>query len=449
MQIGYACGYTTAFMGKSILYREVECRSQGREHCRIVGKPASEWKHAEEDLKYLQFGKIETLHVPGQPAAAPPEPAPKVGNGGGPAIPPAIPKPGRGKIVGASTGYVVARHKLERVAATKATVLFSGETGVGKERFARLLHDLSPRRAKPFIAMNCAAIPYDLVESELFGVVKGAYTGAIQDRPGRFERADGGTLFLDEIGALPYAAQAKLLRALQEKEIERLGGVTVHKVDVRIAAATNVDLEVEMRAGRFRADLYHRLNVFPIVLPSLKERRDDIPLLLEHFLQIFCAEHNKLVTGFTGQAMDVLLSYDYPGNIRELENLVERAVILVDDGCPIDRYHLLESGHMLRDLVVRLSREGRMTQAARGDGANGATRANGGEMAPCDSLSQSILESGVSFPSLEQTLLKAAVSRAGGNLSEAARAMGISRAQLAYRLEKRVVNGLGGGKNAN
>ena len=260
---------------------------------------------------------------------------------------------GAGKrAVGTSSGYVSAVHLVERVAPTVATVLFLGETGVGKEVFARMLHEASPRRDKPFVAVNCAAIPETLIEAELFGVERGAYTGAATSRPGRFERAHGGTLFLDEVGTLSPTAQGKLLRTLQEGEIERVGSTATRRVDVRIVAATNVPLHEAVRDGRFRGDLYFRLNVFPIQLPPLRERRDDIPLLMHHFLRRFCSRHGRSATGFTERAVTRLMSYDFPGNIRELENMIERAVILAADGSPIDLAHIFSPNCGPRRLIL-------------------------------------------------------------------------------------------------
>lgn len=216
---------------------------------------------------------------------------------------------------------------VEQVAPTVATVLLTGETGTGKEVFARAIHDASPRREMPLVKVNCAALPANLIESELFGHEKGAFTGALQRRIGKFEQADGGTLFLDEVGELPMELQAKLLRAIQEKEIERLGGNETIRVDVRIIAATNRVLEEEVAQGRFREDLYYRLHVFPIRLPALRDRKEDIPALLQHFAVRAAARYGKVVKGISERSLPALVNYGWPGNIRELENLVERAVI--------------------------------------------------------------------------------------------------------------------------
>ena len=215
-----------------------------------------------------------------------------------------------------------------RVAGSSSTVLITGESGTGKELIARLIHEKSQRKNGPFIAVNLAAIPESLIESELFGYEKGAFTGADREKPGLTERAHGGTLFLDEIGELPLPLQVKLLRVIEEKEIQRLGGLRPKKVDFRLLTATNRDLEEMVKAGTFRDDLFYRINVIHIHIPSLRERKEDIPYLLEHFLRIYSAREAKKIKGFTREAYELLLRYHYPGNVRELENIVERAVVL-------------------------------------------------------------------------------------------------------------------------
>ncbi|MCQ9378265.1 sigma-54-dependent Fis family transcriptional regulator [Methyloversatilis sp. XJ19-49] len=231
-------------------------------------------------------------------------------------------------IVGQSPRLNEVLARIDQVAGTSATVLILGESGVGKESLARALHDRSDRRDKPFIKLNCAAIPSNLVESELFGHEKGAFTGAATRRLGRFELADGGTLFLDEIGELPPDTQAKLLRVLQEHEFERVGGQTTVKVDVRIVVATHRDLKAMVKDGSFRADLYYRINVFPVELPPLRQRREDIPALVAHFLKKFSTDHGKAIDGVSARALERLQAYDWPGNIRELQNVIERATIV-------------------------------------------------------------------------------------------------------------------------
>jgi formate hydrogenlyase transcriptional activator len=217
---------------------------------------------------------------------------------------------------------------VETVATTDSTVLIYGETGTGKELIARAIHDLGPRRSKPFVKLNCAAIPTGLLESELFGHEKGAFTGAIAERIGRFEVANGGTIFLDEIGEIPLELQTKLLRVLQEREFERLGSSRTLRTDARLIAATNRDLEAMVSEQKFRSDLFFRLNVFPVHVPSLRERQGDIPLLVRHFTQQFSKRMNKVIESIPSAAMDALCRYHWPGNVRELQNIIERAVII-------------------------------------------------------------------------------------------------------------------------
>ena len=327
-------------------------------------------------------------------------------------------------LVGVSAQFNAACHMLNRVADTDATVLFLGESGVGKERFAQALHAIGRRRDGPFVAVNCAAIPEDLMESELFGTERGAYTGAAEARPGRFERAHGGTLFLDEIGTLSMAAQAKLLRALQEGEIERLGDSRTRKVDVRVIAATNVDLRAEVRRKRFREDLFYRLNVFPVRLAPLRERREDIPHLIAYFLNKYSGRHGRVPSGFTEKALQALMAYEWPGNIRELENLIERGVILAPEGEAVDVCHLFNAGETVTSIVLELTRAG--TLAARGH-----------EEPPApEPIEDRILDDGVGLAELEQRVVDRALERSGGNVSQAAKLLGLSRAQMAYRVKK-------------
>jgi formate hydrogenlyase transcriptional activator len=236
------------------------------------------------------------------------------------------------RIIGRSAALESVLGQVEQVAPTDSTVLIEGETGTGKELIAHAIHNASQRFGRPFIKLNCAAIPLDLLESEVFGHEKGAFTGAIAQRIGRFEAADKGTLFLDEVGDIPPALQPKLLRVLQEQEFERLGSSRTHKVDVRLVAATNRDLMKMVARGHFRSDLYYRLNVFPILLPALRERREDIPALVKHFVNLFSRRMGKQVDRIPPETMAAFQWYSWPGNIRELQNLVERAVILSRDG---------------------------------------------------------------------------------------------------------------------
>jgi transcriptional regulator with GAF, ATPase, and Fis domain len=236
------------------------------------------------------------------------------------------------RIIGNSAALESVLDQVEQVAHTNSTVLIEGETGTGKELIAHAIHNASQRCGRALIKLNCAAIPLDLLESELFGHEKGAFTGAIAQKIGRFEMADKGTLFLDEVGDIPSALQPKLLRVLQEQEFERLGSGRTHKVDVRLVAATNRDLAEMVARGQFRGDLYYRLNVFPILLPSLRERREDIPALVTHFVKTFSRRMGKQIDSIPPETMAAFQWYSWPGNIRELQNLVERAVILSRDG---------------------------------------------------------------------------------------------------------------------
>jgi len=259
--------------------------------------------------------------------------------------------------------------------------------------------------------VNCAAIPEDLIESELFGVEKGAFTGASRSRPGRFERAHGGTLFLDEVSELSPAAQAKLLRVLEDGEIERIGDTAVRRVDVRVIVATNIDLEAAVGDGRFRADLYYRLNPYPVPIPPLRDRLHDIPMLVQHFVEKYSAAHGKRIAGVSDEAMAILLGYRWPGNIRELKNIIERGVILTASDTAINANSLLPE-------------------------APRAVAEQSGDAVPVDNLLEYAIHHDLSFDDLESRLLHLAVARKGGNLSAAARLLGMSRAQLAYRLKR-------------
>jgi transcriptional regulator with GAF, ATPase, and Fis domain len=236
------------------------------------------------------------------------------------------------QLIGNSHALEAVLDGVRRVAPTSSTVLIQGETGTGKELIARAIHNVSPRCGRPFIKLNCAAIPLDLLESELFGHEKGAFTGAIAQKLGRFELADKGTLFLDEVGDIPPSLQPKLLRILQEQEFERLGSSRTHQVDVRLVAATHRDLAAMVKNGEFRSDLYFRLNVFPVYLPPLRERREDIPSLVAHFIEFIGRRVGRQIDHIPEETMLDLCSYDWPGNIRELQNLIERALILSEDG---------------------------------------------------------------------------------------------------------------------
>lgn len=290
---------------------------------------------------------------------------------------------------------------VERVAPTNATVLIGGESGVGKDLIARAIHEHSHRSSGPFIKINSTAIPETLLESELFGYEKGAFSGAVSSKQGKFELADKGTLFLDEIGDVPPAIQVKLLRVLQDREFERLGGTRTLKVDVRMIAATNRDLRAALEEGTFREDLYYRLNVVAIDIPPLRERKEDIPALAEFFLDKFARESGKPIRGFTPQAMKRLMEFHWPGNVRELENIVGRSV-------------MLSTAVTLDAADIQLD-----TQAPRGSA----------EVAP-------VLPSGVTLEQWEEEIIREALRRANGNKSQAARSLGLTRNALRYRLSK-------------
>ena len=415
-QIGYACGYTTAFMGRPVLYKEVECVGMGHNNCRIVGKPIEEWEDAGEYKHFLnresiadQLFDLQTQVVQLRSSIGEKEKLPA-------------------DMVGISPAFRAACELLKQAANSRITVLLLGETGVGKEMFARSLHDMGPRRDAPFVAINCAAIPHDLVESELFGVEKGAYTGALVSRPGRFERADGGTLFLDEIGDLPLSAQSKLLRVLQEGELERLGDQKTRKINVRLVAATNADLRQLIKERKLRSDLYYRLNAYQIEIPPLRERKEDISPLARRFLAKYSVIHAKKLRGFTDKAKRALLTYDWPGNIRELQNMIERGVILAPSGTRIEVNHLFSSCAEEHAREFGLDTKGDL----------GVNRAESSK-----SLSEAVFNGVLTLEQVETMLLETAVDKAHGNLSSAARMLGLTRAQLAYRLKRLHENGAG------
>lgn len=417
LQCGYPSGYTTKLFGKPVIFREIECAGMGAPHCTVIGQHAEAWeKDAPERAWFgLEWTGRRSVAVSRPDRELPQAPELDTPNGSGVAV-------------GVSAAFVRTRNLLEKVAATDATVLFVGESGVGKELFSNQLHAMSRRASGPFVAINCAAIPENLVESELFGVEKGAFTGATASRPGYFQRASGGTLFLDEISSLAYSAQGKVLRALQERTVERVGGQRSVPVDVRVVAASNVDLAAEVEAGRFRRDLYFRLCVFPIAIPPLRERRDDIPLLMSHFLRLYCERHGRKLTGFTRRAIDALLKYDYPGNIRELQNLVERGVVYADEGSMVDMVHLFSGSELLPPFSVSLDSDGRLgtrrwQQEGKGRASTEPSATRAGEQSR-------------SFHEIERESYRVALDQAGGNVSRAARLLGITRPQLDYRMRR-------------
>jgi two-component system, NtrC family, response regulator AtoC len=325
---------------------------------------------------------------------------------------------GRYKIISNDPAMVDVYGILDKVADTPATVLISGESGTGKELIARALHENSSRKDKPFIRVNCGAIPRDLMEAELFGYERGSFTGAVNSKPGRFELAHGGTLFLDEIGEIPVEMQVKLLRAIQEGEIDRVGGIKPITVDVRLISASNRELKKEIVAGRFREDLYYRLNVVPIHLPPLRERRGDIPLLVEHFLGVYAGRFKKPVSQLSAEARDALLAYGWPGNIRELENVIERCVLLADDNTI-----------RLRDL----STEVRSTAGSGGGVGGGADDDDDGDPNAPGGLKGLVRER---TRALERDLIMKALDQTNTNVTQAARLLKISRKSLQIKMKE-------------
>jgi DNA-binding NtrC family response regulator len=302
-------------------------------------------------------------------------------------------------IIGRSPGMQQIFATVMRVAPSRATVLLAGESGVGKDLIARAIHFHSPRKDKPFVKINCTALPENLMESELFGYEKGAFTGANISKPGKFELADTGTVMLDEIGDVPANIQIKLLRILQEREFERLGSNKTQHIDVRVIAATNRDLRVALEDGTFREDLYYRLNVVPIEILPLRERKEDIPYLARHFVEKLAPDTGGRVTGITDAAIDKLMTYHWPGNVRELENVIERSIVMASG----DK---LDAGEIRLDMNLR-------------------ARHAPGELG---------LPEGISLDTYEQELIKNALKQADGNKSQAARILGLTRNALRYRL---------------
>jgi len=305
-------------------------------------------------------------------------------------------------IIGRSEAMQEIFATIERVAPTRATVLLAGESGVGKDLIARAIHFHSPRRDRPLVKINCSAIPENLMESELFGYEKGAFTGAAGTKPGKFEQADTGTVFLDEIGDVPAAIQVKLLRILQEREFERLGSNVTRHIDVRVIAATNQDLRAALEQGTFREDLYYRLNVVPMNIPPLRERKQDIPFLANHFLRKLAPDSGHVVEAISDSAMEKLVGYHWPGNVRELENVIERALILC-------RGSQLEADDIKLEMAPRSRPAG-------------------------DSNQHHFLPEGLTLDQYEQELIREALRRADGNKSQAARLLGLTRNALRYRL---------------
>lgn len=400
MLLGYACGYSSFVMGQTIIYQETHCVAKGDEHCRIIGKPLSEWENSDELIRFMSPDPVSDEIIALQAELN--ELKKNI-------YTEAESDYTMFAAIGESVAYRKVCDLLKKAAGSKVAVLLQGETGVGKEAFARGVHEGSQRKAEPFVAVNCACIPPDLIEAELFGVEKGAFTGASQTRIGKFERAHRGTIFLDEVIELSPRAQAALLRMLQEGEFERVGDQQTRKVDVRIVAATNEDLEQAVKNGKFRADLYYRLNIFPVMIPPLRERREDIPLLISHFLARFENMYDKSLKGLSDKAKNFVMKYEWPGNIRELENLLERATLLTDHQQEIK----------LDSLFPQLKEQDVVVQPA-----NRFTNV------------EDLFTEDFSLEQLEQKIIRTAMDKSRQNISEAARLLGLSRATLDYRLKK-------------
>lgn len=411
--VGYASGYSTYFTGSEIYFEEIECGACGFDTCFAVGRHISKCNDPQIQRDYYKpdsvvtelnalkrriddFAEQDKLQHP------------------------------LTDIVGVSKPFQEALNMVTRAGDSKVSVLLLGETGVGKEVMARALHQSGDRANMPFVSVNCAAIPQDLIESELFGVAKGAFTGATAARAGKFERADGGTIFLDEVVELSARAQASLLRVLQEKEVERLGDGTVRKIDVRVVAATNEDLGQAVKENRFRADLFYRLSAFPVTIPSLRERQDDIPLFLDFFIKKYSSEYGKKISGVSDKSLDLLMRYDWPGNIRELENVIERAIILTDQHDSINLDAVLSPsmpGNFADDHEL-----GKHGQLVRADDQRSSIGIDG--------VVDYLIDTGTAIDELESALIRVAMQRAGGSVSKAARLVGMTRPAFAYRLSK-------------
>ncbi|GEM_PF-184612 len=408
---GYLSGFGSAWWGKEVLVRETECIATGRaETCRFSGKPASEWgEEAQEDLDLLRFPDMgddlsKMGNLPSQPGAPTEEE-----RAGGQMDVYAMAR--RVGIIGSSKPMEQCLKLALQVAVADATVLLVGESGTGKELFARLIHEYSGRARAPFVAVNCSALPETLLESELFGHVKGSFTGAVEGRKGLFEAAHRGTILLDEIGDMSPATQVKLLRVIQEKEVRPVGGNRGTPVNVRIIAATNQDLDRMVADGTFREDLYYRLKVFPIVVPPLRERREDIVPLARHFLTRFSHSTGKKVNTLSPEALKALALYDWPGNVRELENILERAVVLT-------------AGDRVRkeDLPIDVSRGG----ARRSDESS---------------------EEAVALRDVERRHILSVLDRFEGHRQNTAKALGIGVNTLWRKLKDYGIEGGPGGKS--
>lgn len=412
--LGYACAYTSHFTGLDVQFREVSCCGQGDSTCTIIGKLAHEWPDHQEFSQHFRATPIIDELYELQSRIADLEQTLCYHS----EVPDAL---------GEAPPFTSALQMIDRGANADVTMLLIGETGTGKEILARRVHSMSTRSDRPFIAVNCAAIPSELIESELFGVEKGAYTGATQSRLGRFERANGGTIFLDEVIELSPRAQAALLRVIQEGELERVGDHQTRVIDVRIVAATNEDLAQAVKDGRFRADLFYRINAYMVVVPPLRERKNDIALLAEHFRKRYEKHYHRKTLGFTDRAMAALHAFEWPGNIRELENAVERAIILTDMSSYITEQVLFNQRWQPQDA------DGSVRTLNQDSGFLEESSAGADALIV---LAENIIADGISLGELEEALIARAMEKSEGNIAAAARLLGLTRPALAYRLKR-------------
>ncbi len=411
--VGYASGYSSNFLRRVIYFKETECLTAGHDRCFAIGKFVEDWEDGDELRRYFDpaplITELQELRDEVEQLRGKSEERDRFTD-----------------IVGESKPFRAALEMVTKASDSNVSVLLLGETGVGKEVMARALHRSSDRAKKPFVAVNCAAIPSELIEAELFGVAKGAYTGAVQSREGKFERADGGTIFLDEVVELSPRAQATLLRVLQERELERVGDNTVRHIDVRVVAATNEDLSEAVKAGKFRSDLFYRLSAYPVRIPALRERSEDIPLFVEFFLERYAEKHGKRVQTVSDRGMDMLRTYDWPGNIRELENVIERAVILADPDSSISM-----------DLILGPYLEESSSDHAVGQGGGLVPALEQRRVATVNDLADYLIEQGIPLEEMEEALFDRAMEKANGKVSEAARSVGMTRPAFAYRINKK------------
>ncbi len=430
MEVGYSEGFMSTLSGRKIEVRELECRAMGHERCHAVARPVEEWEQVSPDRSFVSATTGKTTRDKSIRQHKIHRQYDKSSNI-------------QSSAVGSSAVFNTVLHRIQRVAPTSASVLLLGESGVGKTLLAKEIHSQSSRKDKPFVEVNCAAIPEQLMESEMFGVEKGAFTGALQSRSGRFEAAHQGTIFLDEISLLPLTAQSKLLRILQTGDMEHLGSNKTLNVDVRVIAATNDNLEGLIRKGKFREDLFYRLNVFPIQVPPLRKRLDDLPDLVEMCLRKFSRRHGKKVSRLTSQAFEDILNYDWPGNIRELENVIERGVVLANQEETIDTFHLFthKSGDDGDWEAQSAEQPLRMLKKTSSNTVSSPRKENTSETERIDimGLVNLLASRNISVEDLNIEIAAEALSQCEGNVTKAARMIGISRAQLSYKMKKGVI----------